>query len=368
MSGAARQGEAIRMRFDIRRSGFAMQVRLDLPGRGVSALFGHSGSGKTTLLRAIAGLERHAGGYLEVNGEVWQDDAAGVFLPTHQRALGYVFQEASLFAHLSVQGNLDFARKRARAADGAKVMAHAVALLGIGHLLERRPEGLSGGERQRVAIARAMLGAPRLLLMDEPLASLDARRKDDVLPYLDRVQAELAIPMLYVSHSTQEVARLADHIVLLDGGRIVASGPAAETLVLPEVTRGMLDEAGALVEGVVDSVDSDYGLLSLKAAGGTMYIAHAALAAGTRLRLRVLARDVSVALVAQAGSSILNQLRATVVQIAPGIDPAHVMVRLDAGGTVLLARITRRSCDQLGLEAGMPVWAQVKAAALLSGG
>nr|WP_307730464.1 molybdenum ABC transporter ATP-binding protein [Massilia violaceinigra] len=368
MSGAAGQGEAIRMRFDIRRSGFAMQVRLDLPGRGVSALFGHSGSGKTTLLRAIAGLERHAGGYLEVNGQVWQDDAAGVFLPTHQRALGYVFQEASLFAHLSVQGNLDFARKRARAADGASVMAHAVALLGIGHLLARRPEGLSGGERQRVAIARAMLGAPRLLLMDEPLASLDARRKDDVLPYLERVQAELAIPMLYVSHSTQEVARLADHIVVLDGGRIVASGPAAETLVLPEVTRGMLDEAGALVDGVVESVDSDYGLLSLKAAGGTMYIAHAPLAAGTRLRLRVLARDVSVALVAQAGSSILNQLRATVVQIAPGIDPAHVMLRLDAGGTALLARITRRSCDQLGLEAGMPVWAQVKAAALLSGG
>lgn len=377
MTDAGRAGEAaIRMRFDIRRSGFAMQLTLDLPGRGVSALYGHSGSGKTTLLRAIAGLERHAGGYLEVNGQVWQDDAAGLFLPTHRRALGYVFQEASLFTHLSVQGNLDFARKRARAPDGAKVMAHAVALLGIGHLLDRRPDGLSGGERQRVAIARAMLGAPRLLLLDEPLASLDGKRKDEVLPYLERVQAELAIPMLYVSHSTQEVARLADHIVLLDGGRIVASGPAAQTLVLPEVARAMQDEAGALVEGVVDSVDSEYGMLCLKAAGGRMYIAHAALAPGTRLRLRVLARDVSVALVAQSGSSILNQLRATVVQIGTGIDlayapahdPAHVMLRLDAGGTALLARITRRSCDQLGLAVGMPVWAQVKAAALVSGG
>lgn len=358
----------IRMRFDIRRSGFAMQVQLDLPGRGVSALFGHSGSGKTTLLRAIAGLERHAGGYLEVNGRLWQDDAAGVFVPTHQRALGYVFQEASLFAHLSVQGNLDFARQRARAAGGDKVMAHAVALLGIGHLLERRPDGLSGGERQRVAIARAMLTAPQLLLMDEPLASLDGRRKDEVLPYLERVQAELAIPMLYVSHSTHEVARLADHIVLLDGGRVVASGPAADTLVRPEVTRAMQDDAGALVDAVVETVDADYGLLCLKAAGGAMYITHAALAPGTRLRLRVLARDVSVTLLAQAGSSILNQLRATVAQMTPGNDPAHVMVRLDAGGTQLLARITRRSRDQLGLEVGMQVWAQVKAAALLSGG
>ncbi|MEC5161938.1 MULTISPECIES: molybdenum ABC transporter ATP-binding protein [unclassified Janthinobacterium] len=360
------QPPAIRARFNVDRDGFAMRAQLDLPGRGVTALFGHSGSGKTTLLRAVAGLERHAGGYLEVNGETWQDDAAGLFVPTHRRALGYVFQEASLFPHLSVQGNLDFARRRAGAADGDKVMAQALSLLGIGHLLARRSTELSGGERQRVAIARALLTKPRLLLLDEPLASLDGKRKEEVLPYLERIHGELAIPMLYVSHSIDEVARLADHVVLLDGGRVLASGPAADTLARLDLSAALADDAGALVEGVVDGFDAPYQLLRLRAAGGTMHIAHQELAPGARLRLRILARDVSLTLAPQSDSSILNQLRATVAAEWPANDPAHVIVKLDAGGTALLARITRRSRDLLALETGKPVWAQVKAAALLS--
>jgi len=355
----------IALRFDVTRAGFAMQVALELPGRGVTALFGHSGSGKTTILRAVAGLERHANGYLEVNGDVWQDDARGIFLPTHRRALGYVFQEASLFSHLSVRGNLDFVVKRSHNRDTA-LFDHVLALLGIAHLLDRRTTGLSGGERQRVAIARALLTQPKILLMDEPLAALDGERKEEVLPYLERIHAELDIPMLYVSHAAEEVARLADHVVLLDDGNVLASGPAADTLARIDLSLGLEVDAGVLVEGAVNAVDGAYGLLQLDAAGGTLYVAHAALALGTRLRLRILARDVSLALARPVDSSVLNQLQATVVATWPASTPAHVIVKLDAGGTAILARITRRSHDQLGLAIGKPVWAQIKAVALLS--
>jgi molybdate transport system ATP-binding protein len=355
----------ISLRLNVARPGFSMAVDLALPGKGVTALFGHSGSGKTTILRAIAGLERHAGGYLSVNGAVWQDDARGIWVPTHLRALGYVFQEASLFSHLSVRGNLDFALKRAGKLDAA-LFEHVLALLGIAHLLDRRTPDLSGGERQRVAIARALLTRPAILLMDEPLAALDGKRKDEVLPYLERIHAELDIPMLYVSHAIEEVARLADHVVLLDTGRVLASGPAAETLARIDLSMGLADDAGVLVEGSVSGVDAAYDLLHLDAAGGTLHVAHAALAQGTRLRLRILARDVSLALTRPQDSSVLNQLQATVVATWPADTAAHVIVKLDAGGTPLLARITRRSYDQLGLANGKHVWAQVKAVALLS--
>jgi molybdate transport system ATP-binding protein len=355
----------IALRFDVARLGFAMQVALELPGRGVTALFGHSGSGKTTILRAVAGLERHPYGYLEVNGDVWQDDARGIYVPTHRRALGYVFQEASLFTHLSVQGNLDFVRKRSKSREPA-LFDHVLALLGIDHLLARRTTDLSGGERQRVAIARALLTQPKILLMDEPLAALDGKRKEEVLPYLERIHAELDIPMLYVSHAAEEVARLADHVVLLDDGKVLASGPAADTLARIDLSLGLEIDAGVLVEGTVQAVDGTYELLQLDAAGGTLYVAHAALALGTRLRLRILARDVSVALARPQDSSVLNQLQATVAAAWPASTPAHVIVKLDAGGTAILARITRRSYDHLRLDIGQPVWAQVKAVALLS--
>lgn len=355
----------IEVRFDVARADFAMQVRLELPGRGVTALFGHSGSGKTTILRAIAGLERHAGGYLAVNGQVWQDERAGIFVPPWRRALGYVFQEASLFPHLSVRGNLDFARKRAPAGSDDKTLEHALSLLGIGHLLERHANELSGGERQRVAIARALLTKPDLLLMDEPLASLDGKRKEEVLPYLERIDEELEIPMLYVSHAAEEVARLANHVVLLDGGQVLASGAAADTLARLDLSMSLADDAGVLIDGTVDGYDAHYQLLHLRAAGGTMHVAGNAMPDGATLRLRILARDVSLALSAPVDSSILNQLRATVEAVWPANTAAHVIVKLNAGGTPLLARVTRRSHDLLGLQIGQPVWAQVKAAALL---
>lgn len=354
--------------FDLRRGDFAMHIDLDLPARGVSALFGHSGSGKTTILRAIAGLDRHAGARVEVNGAVWQDEARRIFVPPHRRSIGYVFQEASLFPHLSVAGNLEFARKRSGVdgADSAAVLRRAVDLLGIGHLLERRATGLSGGERQRVAIARALLTQPRLMLLDEPLASLDGKRKEEVLPYLESLQRELAIPMVYVSHSLEEVARLADHVVLLEAGKVIASGPAAQTLARLDVSMALSDDAGMVVEGVTDGYDAPYGLLRLRVGQGAMHVTHAPVAIGATVRLRVLARDVSLTLSAHADSSIMNQLRAVVVATWPASDAAHVVVRLDAGGAALLARITRRSHDQLGIREGMTVWAQVKATALLS--
>ena len=355
---------SIQVRFRIAYPGFSLAADLSLPGKGVSALFGHSGSGKTTLLRAIAGLERHPGGYLAVNGEVWQDQQT--FLPTHQRPLGYVFQEASLFPHLSVRDNLDYGRKRIPAAARRVDLEQALALLGIEHLLERRPDKLSGGERQRVAIARALLTSPKLLLMDEPLAALDLQRKAEILPYLTRLRQELDIPVLYVSHSPDEVARLADHLVLLDDGKVVASGPLAETLARLDLPIALGDDAGVVVEGSVAHHDPAYHLLALDFPGGQVQVAHGPAAPGQRLRFQVRARDVSLALTPQTDSSILNRVPATVVALAEADTPAHVLIRLNAGGTPLLARITRRSQDQLGLEPGKQVWAQIKAVALLA--
>ncbi len=208
------------------RPGFALEVALELPGQGVTALFGPSGCGKTTCLRAIAGLER-AQGRVVVNGQVWQDDARRQWLPTHRRGLGYVFQEASLFAHLSVLQNLHYGLKRTPVQRRRVGLEQAIELLGIGHLLQRQPQSLSGGERQRVAIARSLATSPQLLLMDEPLSALDAARKAEVLPYLQSLQQHLQIPMLYVSHAADEVAQLAQHVVLLEGGRVRQQGGVA---------------------------------------------------------------------------------------------------------------------------------------------
>lgn len=348
------------------QSGFRLAVDLDLPGQGVSALFGHSGSGKTTVLRCIAGLERAPSGYLAVNGEVWQDSAQGHFLPTHKRALGYVFQEASLFAHLSVTRNLEYGLKRAGAAQGKARWQATIDLLGIGHLLERMPARLSGGERQRVAIARALLTSPKLLLMDEPLAALDNPRKQEILPYLERLHDELAIPILYVSHQPDEVARLADHLVLLEAGQAIASGPLPQLLARLDLPTAFADDAGAVIEASVGGRDEAYDLLRLDFGGGAIFVPQRDIALGKRLRLRVHARDVSLALSAHEDTSILNRVAATVTGMADAAHPAHVVVALDAGGTALLARITRRSRDHLGLHVGQPVWAQIKAVALLA--
>jgi len=356
---------AIHACFRLDWPGFTLDVDLDLPGRGVTALFGHSGSGKTTLLRCLAGLERHSIGSLRFKGEVWQDSASGIFRPTHQRPLGYVFQEASLFAHLSVQKNLDYGRKRVNG--GHKVsLDHAVELLGISHLLDRMPDRLSGGERQRVAIARALATSPELLLMDEPLAALDLKRKNEILPYLERLHDALDIPVCYVSHSPDEVARLADHVVLLAEGRVVAAGGLRETLARLDLPTAFSEDAGVVIEAVVADHDPAYHLTRLDFPGGSVVVARRQESLGRRLRFRVHARDVSLTLTRAEGTSIANLLPATVTEIADADTPAHVLVRLDAGGTPLIARITRRSLDHLGVRPGQSLWTQIKAVALLT--
>lgn len=353
----------IRARFRVNRQAFTLDVDLTLPGSGVSALFGHSGSGKTTCLRAMAGLERAADGYFAIGDEVWQDEAHGLFVAPHQRALGVVFQEASLFPHLSVRRNMEYGQKRATAAPRF-ALAEIGELLGIKQLLERMPNELSGGERQRVAIGRALLAAPKILLMDEPLAALDLKRKLEILPYLERLHDELSIPIIYVSHSPDEVARLADHLVLLDTGKVVASGPLTETLARADLPQAFADDAGVVIETVVAAHEAD-DLTQLDFSGGSIYVASRSEAIGHRLRCRIHARDVSLALEKPLASSILNILQGTVTAIVPTDTAGHVLVQLHLGTTPLLARITERSRQALNIHVGQPVWAQVKAVALL---
>jgi molybdate transport system ATP-binding protein len=356
----------VRLKLDY--SGFALDVDLQLPGRGVTALYGHSGSGKTTCLRCIAGLEQARQGFIQVNGEVWQDSAKRIFVAPHKRALGYVFQEASLFPHLSVLANLEFGLKRIPRHQRRVDMAHATELLGISQLLDRHPQHLSGGERQRVGIARALLTSPQLLLMDEPLAALDARRKGEILPYLQRLHDELEIPVLYVSHSQDEVARLADHIVLLSDGKALASGPIGQTLARLDLPLAQGDDAGVVIEGHVSAYDANYQLLSLQLPDCALSIRvpHTRMEVGQSLRCKVQARDVSLSLHSVEQSSILNRLPVTVISEMNADNAAHVLIRLDAAGTPLLARITRYSRDQLGLHSGQSLWAQIKAVAVLA--
>jgi molybdate transport system ATP-binding protein len=352
----------IEARFRLERAGFTLDVDLSLPAQGVTAIFGQSGSGKTTLLRCIAGLER-AAGTLSVKSQPWQD--ASFFLPVHQRPLGYVFQEASLFPHLTAQRNLEYGMKRVAAGERRVAMDQAVELLGIAHLLDRLPDRLSGGERQRVAIARALLTSPKLLLMDEPLAALDLARKNEILPYLERLHDELEIPVLYVSHAPDEVARLADHIVVMEAGRAVAQGSLTETLARIDLPIKLGEDAGVVLDGRIAERDENWHLARVEFDGGSVWVRDSGHALGHHVRVRILARDVSVALEPQHDSSILNCLPAAVAEIADDAHPALALVKLQVGKSAVVARLTHRSACGLDLKAGTPVYAQIKAVALI---
>ena len=356
----------IEARLSLPRGGFTLDVALRLPARGVAALFGPSGCGKTTLLRSLAGLER-AAGRVALGGEVWQDDAAGRFVPTHQRAIGYVIQEAALFPHLDVRRNLAYGLDRIAPPARRIALDQVIALLGIGHLLERRPETLSGGERQRVAIARALATSPKLLLMDEPLAALDAQRKAEVLPYLDALHEELGIPVVYVSHSIDEVARLADHLVLMEAGRVRAEGPPGDMLARLDLPLAFGEDAGVVLDAVIGERDPLWQLARLDVDGEVcrVWARDPGLPLGRRVRLRVLARDVSLARSPQTGTSIGNQLYGVVEAIADDAHPALALVRVRVGSAPVVARLTRRSAHALELVPGLPVWAQVKTVALM---
>lgn len=355
----------IEARLRVTRGDFVLDAELSLPARGVVALFGESGSGKTTMLRAVAGLEANPGGYLRVGDSVWQDGSQVV--PVHRRALGYVFQESSLFTHLSVRGNVEFGRRRARPADGtpARAFDEIVELLGIGPLLGRNVGRLSGGERRRVAIARAVLPNPRLLLMDEPLTGLDMRARHEIMPFIERLVADLSIPVFYVSHAADEVARLADRLVLLDAGRIVATGPVNDMLTRLDLPLAHGEQAEALVEAVVAGHDDEFALTLLDFPGGRFCVPRKPLCIGAPVRLRILARDISLTLERQTDTSILNIFPATVEAISTENESQN-LVRLDAGGVPLLSQVTRKSTVALGLAPGRTVYAQAKSIALLA--
>jgi molybdate transport system ATP-binding protein len=347
------------------RADFDVAIDLRLPAQGVTVLFGASGSGKTSVLRCVAGLERAQSGVIRIGDETWQDDARGVFVPTWRRSLGYVFQESSLFAHLDVRGNVEFGLRRMRSQQGQQTLDEAIDLLGIGDLLHRRPQQLSGGERQRVAIARAIATRPQLLLLDEPLASLDLARRREILPWLERLRDELSMPMLYVTHSADEVARLADQLVVLERGRITASGPVAQ--VMSSIVNPVLDaeDTGALLTGQVAQLDAQWHLARVDFAGGSVWIRDTGLRPGQAVRIRILARDVSIASTEPRNSSIQNQLPCTIDSISADTHPSQALVRLRCGDSVLLARITRRAVEALALTESRPVWAQVKSVALI---
>lgn len=355
----AERVDDIRIALRLARGDFRMDLDLRLPGSGCSVVFGPSGCGKSTLLRAIAGLEPRARGEIRVGEATWQDARSA--LPAHRRGVGMVFQHSALLPHLSAGDNLRYGWKRAGAPRA--LLETWIERLALAPLLARRPDSLSGGERQRVALARALVSNPRLLLLDEPLSALDAPRRAEILPYLEAVRREAGIPVLYVTHAIEEVARMADHLVLLDAGRVTAAGPALEVLNRDDLPLALRDDAGVVLEAKVTARDT-HGLLTLHTPVGTVHAHGGAHAPGTRLRVRVQARDVSLALSRHDDSSLLNSLPATLVALSdlPG---GQVQARLEAQGQTLLARISHRSVERLGLQPGMSLWAQVKAVALL---
>ena len=345
-----------------RLGAFALEAAF-ASGGGVTALFGRSGSGKTSVLNAIAGLLRPERGRIALDGEPLFDAAAGVDVAAHRRRIGYVFQEGRLLPHLTVRQNLLYGRRFARG-PGAVTLDKVTELLGLAALLERRPHDLSGGEKQRVAIGRALLADPRLLLMDEPLAALDAPRKSEILYYIERLRDEVGVPIVYVSHSLDEVVRLADTVVVMSEGRVLDSGPVDETMARMEL-RPYLGrfEGGAVIEARVAEQDLEMGLARLDFPGGALYAPDVDALVGERVRVRIRARDVSLATVRPEAISMLNVLPGTLTALGESAG-ASVDVQIDVAGTILLARITRKSVEALGLAPGRPVFALVKAVAI----
>ncbi|MES9813411.1 MAG: molybdenum ABC transporter ATP-binding protein [Candidatus Thiodiazotropha sp.] len=343
---------------------FQLDVSFKTPASGVTALFGQSGSGKTSVLRAIAGLVRPQLGRVKINGETWQD--SDLFMPPHKRPIGYVFQEASLFPHLSVRQNLAYGWLQVPVEQRKVDYDSAVELLGIGPLLKRAAQRLSGGERQRVAIARALLTSPKLLLMDEPISALDHGAKQAILPYLEGLHDEYAIPSLYVSHDPNEVARLADQMILLERGKVIATGKAADLLTRLDLPLASFGDAAAILEGSVSTHDHTYHLTCIAMHGGCVAVSREDLPVGKRARVEIQARDVSLSLKVHSDTSIINILPVRVID-TQDINQSQLIVRLELeDGQHLLSRITRRSAMAMGLHEGMHLYAQVKSVALIA--
>ena len=347
------------------RPSFRLQVDLALPRSGVTVFFGASGSGKTTLLRCVAGLER-AIGQVALGDMIWQDSQRRLWVPTWQRDLGYVFQEASLFEHMTVEQNLMFGVQRVKKRGSAQALAKAIELLGIGHLRARAVTSLSGGERQRVAIARALATEPQVLLLDEPLASLDIARKREIMPWLQSMRTQLQIPVLYVTHSVDEMMCLADHVVVLDQGSVQTHGALAEVLANTALANLMGEEAGVTVDGAVLSLDPVFHLAEVQTDAGKLWVRDQGLQQHQPVRLRLLARDISLSAEPVNNSTIQNQLQGVIETLAPDQHPAQCLVKIRCNDCLLLARVTYRALDRLKLGLGASVWCLVKTAAVMT--
>lgn len=353
-----------KIRLALKRESFTLDVEIEQRAPGIVALFGRSGCGKTTLINAVAGLLRADSSYIEVDGVVLEDSRANVYVRSENRRIGYVFQEARLFPHLDVTGNLNYGFRRARGVEVRLRFDSVVQLLGLEALLRRRPHQLSGGERQRVALGRALLAQPRVLLLDEPLASLDAARREEVLPYLERLRDELAIPMIYVSHQFEEVLRLATHVVLMSDGRAVTQG-TLDAVSLHPALRAIIgaDAVGAVLLGTVELADESTGLAAVRVGDNVVNLSLRGVRPGAQVRIQLLARDVILATVRPEGMSVRNVLKGIVSRIAAD-DPDTDLVHVDLGGPVVLARVTRAASAALALRIGTTVWVLVKSVSI----
>lgn len=362
MSRGADAENALSAELRLTRGDFRLDVDCRIAPRTMTGVYGPSGAGKSTLLRCLAGLEPACAGKIRFGAEEWQDTARGVFLPAHRRGVGVMFQDSRLFSHLDVRGNLEYGYRRTR--ERRLRFDDVVQWLDLAALLPRAPHTLSGGERQRVALGRALLAQPRALLLDEPLAALDQRRKHELLPYLARVRAELALPMLYVSHHVDELLEC-DDLLVLERGRVVAAGPLTEMLARLDLALAREDDAGALLVATVAHHDDDHHLTHLAIGAQTLFVVRQSAAIGERLRLRVRARDIAIGLEPPRRSSLLNIIAAHIDELTPAAQNGQVMVRLHAEGQTLLARITRKSAEALAIRTGMPAYALIKSVALM---
>ncbi|MFT7617023.1 MAG: molybdate transport system ATP-binding protein [Planctomycetota bacterium] len=359
----------IQVKASIQRSEFAVNIELSLSNHHVVGLYGHSGAGKTTLLRMVAGHERPKSGFIKIGDEIWLDSDNGVFVPPHERAVGWVPQEVDLFPHLNVQGNLEFGMKRHGRNNKTFTMADVVKWLGLSSFMTRMPNELSGGQKQRVAIGRALLANPKVLLLDEPISSLDVKARFEILPILAELRERLDIPILYVSHSLKEVARLADYVVCLENGVVVNEGPIEELFATVDFASDEFNDQGAVVDAIVVEHDEDDHLSKVETKAGILWVPRIECSEGANVRLQILSRDVSLATCAIECDSILNVLTGVVSslkEVAPGVFVVRVDCGPDETKIPILARLTKRSKVRLGIEVGVQVYVRMKSVSLLN--
>ena len=346
----------------LQRKEFSLEAEFDIPSRGVLGIFGDSGSGKTTLLRCLAGLEKQARGKITFNGQNWLSESQN--LSSQARNIAYIFQEGRLFPHLNVRENLEYGTKRCTENNITSLNRKDLfELLNIGHLLNRKTQQLSGGEKQRVALGRALLKNPQIMLLDEPLASLDKKHKQEILPFLSCLHRELSIPMLYVSHSMEEVSLLCDHIIVMNQGRIQFDGHLHDALVSPDSPLAKADDAAAVLDGLVSKQEKEFQLSTIQTANGNNIIVPGKAKVGEQVRVRIQASNISLCKTAITDSSILNIIEGTISAIVDE-SGSHVLLQINSQNDLLLARITKKSFQQLDLNIGQSIYMQIKAVAI----